>query len=237
MKQDICNFVAECDVCQYNKGEIVKSSDTLQSLPIPPAIWKDISMDFITVLPKSGNKSVIMVVVNHLSKYAHFCTLQHPLTISTVTQIFMDQVFKLHGMLHSIFFDHDPTFTSNFWQELFKIQGTELHLNTTYHPQTDGQKKVVNKCLETYLRCFASEKKNQWAQWLPLVEWWYNTSYHTTTRMTPFEVVYGQKPPSVFSYLPGSSKVQAVDLTLIDQEAILRTLKENLVMAQNCMKQ
>jgi hypothetical protein len=78
--------------------------------------------------------------------------------------------------------------------------------------------------------------QNQWAQWLPLAEWWYNTSYHKTTRMTPFEVVYGQKPPSVLSYLLGALKVLAVDLTLTYQEAILHTLKENLFMAQNCMK-
>jgi hypothetical protein len=160
-------------------------------------------MDFIVSLPKSGNKLVIMVVVDCLSKYAHLCALQHPFTTSTVAQFFIDQVFKLHGMLHSIVYDHNPTFTSNFWQELFKLQGTQLHLNTTYHPQTE----VVNKCLETYLRCFASERQHQWAQWLPLVEWWYNTLYHTTTRMTPFEVVYGQKPPLVLSYFPGVSKL------------------------------
>jgi hypothetical protein len=194
-------------------------------------------MDFITVLPKSGKKSVNMVIVDILSKYAHFCTLQHSFIASTVAQIFMDQVFKLHGMPHSIVSYRNPTFTSNFWQEMFKIQGTELHLIIAYHPQTDGQTGVVDKCLETYLRCFASEKKNQWAQWLPLVEWWYNTSYHTATRVTLFEVVYGQKPPSVLSYLPGASKVQAIDLTLTTREAILRTLKENLVMAQNHMKQ
>jgi hypothetical protein len=98
------------------------------------SIWKDISMDFITSLPKSGNKSVIMVVVDRLSKYSHFCALQHPFTASTVAQLFMDQVFKLHGMPHSIVSDSDPTFTSNFWQELFKLQGTQLHLSTTYHP-------------------------------------------------------------------------------------------------------
>jgi hypothetical protein len=61
--------------------------------------------------------------------------------------------------------------------------------------------KVVNKCLETYFKCFASKQKNHWAQWLPLVEWWYNTSYHTTTHMTPFEEVYGQNPPSFLSYM------------------------------------
>jgi hypothetical protein len=134
MKQDIRNFFIECEVCQCNKGEIVKSSGALQLLPIPPAIWKDISMDFITGLPKSRNKSVIMVVVDRLSKYAHFYTLQHPFTASMMAQIFMDRVFKLHGMPHSIVFDRDPTFTSNFWQELFKLQGTQLHLNSAYHP-------------------------------------------------------------------------------------------------------
>jgi hypothetical protein len=171
-------------------------------------------MDFIIGLPKSGNKSIIMVVVDFLSKYAHFCALQHPFTTSMVAQMFMDQVFKLHAMPHSIVSDRDPTFTSNFWQELFKIQGTQLHLRIAYHPQIDGQTKVVNKCLETYLMCFSLENQNKWAQWLPLIEWLYNTSYHTTTHKTPFEVVYGHKPPSVLSYLPGVSKVQAVDQTL-----------------------
>jgi hypothetical protein len=160
-------------------------------------------MDFIVGLPKSGNKSFTMVVVDHLSKYAHFCALQHPFTTSTIAQLFMDQVFKHHGMPHSIVSNRDPTFTNNFWQELFKLQGTQLHLITTYHPQTDGQTKFVNKCLETYLRCFSSKKKTQWDQWLPLTEWFYNTSYHTTTHMTSFEAVYGQNPPSVLSYFLG----------------------------------
>jgi hypothetical protein len=108
--------VVECDVCQCNKGKTVKSPGTLQLLLIPPTIWRDISMDFIVGLPKSGNKSVIMVVVDRHSKYAHFFSLQHPFTTSIVAQIFMDQVFKLHGMSHSIVSDRNPTFTNNFWQ-------------------------------------------------------------------------------------------------------------------------
>jgi hypothetical protein len=135
MKKDVHTFVEECDVFQCNKGEAIKSPGTLQLLSIPPTIWRYISMDFIVGLPKSGNKSVIMVVIDHLSKYDNLCSLQHPFTSSTVDQIFMDHVFKLHGMPHSIFYDHD------------------------------GKNEVVNKCLETYLRCFASERKNQWDQW------------------------------------------------------------------------
>jgi hypothetical protein len=121
MKKDIHTFVAECDVCQCNKGETIKSPGTLQPFPIPTAIWRDISMDFSVGLPKSGNKSIIVVVVDCLSKYAHLCVLQHPFTASTVAQLFMDHIFKLHGMPHSIVSNRDPTFTSNFWQELFRL--------------------------------------------------------------------------------------------------------------------
>jgi hypothetical protein len=102
MKQDIRNFVAECDVCQRNKGETVKSPDTLQPLLIPPAIWRDISMDFITGLPKSGNKSFIMVVVDRLSKYAHFCALQHPLhqqVFGNIFEVFCLRKEKLVGSM------------------------------------------------------------------------------------------------------------------------------------------
>jgi hypothetical protein len=120
MKQDICTFVAECDIFQCNKGEKVKTPGTLQPLPIPPIIWTYISMEFIVGLPKYGNKSVIMVVVDRLSKYAHLCALQHPFKASTVAQVFMENIFKLHGMPQSIVSDHDSTFTSNFWKELFR---------------------------------------------------------------------------------------------------------------------
>jgi hypothetical protein len=106
--------VEECDVFQCNKGETVKAPSTLQLLSIPPTIWRDISMDFIVGLPKLGNKSVIMVIVDLLSKYYHLYALQHPFTASNVAQFFMDQVFKLHGMPHSIVFYHDSTFTNNF---------------------------------------------------------------------------------------------------------------------------
>ena len=105
MKHDIHTFVVECDVCQHNKGETIKAIGTLQPLSIPPTIWRDISMDFIVGLPKSRNKSVIMVVFDLLSKYAHFCSLQHPFTAFIMAQRFMDHVFKLHGMPHSIVYD------------------------------------------------------------------------------------------------------------------------------------
>jgi len=124
MKKDILTFVAECYICQHNKGEMVNTQGALHSLPIPATIWTDISMDFIVGLPKAGNKSVIMVLIDHLSKYAHFCVMQHPFTPATVAQFFIDQIFQLHGMPTSIVLDCDPTFTIKFGQELFQLQGT-----------------------------------------------------------------------------------------------------------------
>jgi hypothetical protein len=139
----------ECEVCQCNKGETIKSPGALQPLPILASMWTNISMDFIMGLPKAGNKSFIMMVVDCLSKYAHFCALPHPFTLALVAQVFLDQIFKLHGMPTSIVSNHDTTFTSTFWKELFKLQGTQLNMSTTYHPQSDDQTKLVNKCLKT----------------------------------------------------------------------------------------
>eukprot|EP00253_Pinus_taeda_P024893 PITA_24893 len=171
MKKDILTFVTECDVCQHQKRETVNIPGTLQPLPIRASIWMEASMDFIIGLPKLGNKSVIMVVVDQLSRYSHFCALPHPFTPTLVAQSFMDQIFKLHGIPTSIVSDRDPIFTSNFWQELFRIQGTQLKLSTSYHLQIDGQTESINKCLETYLRRFTSEKQHLWVKWLRLAEW------------------------------------------------------------------
>lgn len=111
-----------------------------------------------------------------------------------------------------------------------------MKMSTFYHPQYDGQTKVINKFLETYLHSFTSEKKHHWVQWFLLVEWWYNTTYHKATKMSSYEVVYGKHPPLVTSYLPWTSKVQEVDTLLQIHVRTLVALKTNLEMAQNHMK-
>ena len=110
-------------------------------------------------------------------------------------------------------------------------------MRTSYHPQIDGKIEAVNQFLEMYLHCFASKRKHQWVQWLPLAEWWYNITYHATTKMTTYETVYGKQPPSLTSYLLETFKVQEVETLLQWRDWTLATLKDNLAMAQNCMKQ
>jgi transposase InsO family protein len=112
----------------------------------------------------------------------------------------VDNIVKLHGVPQSIVSDRDKIFTSNFWKELFRLQGTMLKMSTSYHPQTDGQTEVVNRCLENYLHCFAGDKPKEWTRWLPWAEWWYNTTCHSATKMIPFEAVYGLPPPILSTY-------------------------------------
>lgn len=143
-------------------------------------------MDFIESLPISNEFDTILVVVDRLSKYGHFIPLRHPFSAATVVAVLVWDVVKLRGIPSSIISDRDKDFMSGFWKELFRH-------SSRYHPRSDGQTEVVNRCLETYLRCFAGVKPKQWVKWLPWAEFWYNTTFHTSASMTPFLVVY-QRP-------------------------------------------
>ena len=140
-------------------------------------------------------------------------------------------------MPRSIVSDRDRIFTSKFWTELFQLQGTKLKMSTAYHPQTNGQTEVVNRFLETYLRCFASDRPKEWAKWLPWAEWWYNTTYHLSTKCAPYEALYGWPAPVIPKYIIGSAKVDQVDQELTDRDKLLQLLKDNLSIAQARMKQ
>lgn len=194
-------------------------------------------MDFVEGLPKSGGKDVIMVVVDTLSKYAHFIALSHPFTALKVAQSYLDNVYKLHGSPKSIISDRDKVFTSAFLREFMKLLGVNLKLCIAYHPQTDGQSEVLNRCLEGYLRCMCHTLPQDWLKYLPLAEFWYNTNFHSTTKKTPYEVMYGQPPPIHMPYILGSSLLDAVDKSLHMREQTISILKQNLCKAQNRMKQ
>lgn len=138
--------------CQ--KYLVVAPSGLLQSLNLPEQFWEEISMDFIIRLPKSKRYASIFVVVDRLTKWNHFIPLKHPYSTILLVEVFIKEVSCLHGIPILIVSDRDPIFLSSFWKELFKLQGTQLKMSTTYHPQRDGQTKVVNRCLETFLQCF-----------------------------------------------------------------------------------
>lgn len=141
--------------------------------------------------------------MDRLSKYGHFILLKHPYTTRSIAAIFAKEIVRLHGIPKSMLSDRDPLFIRIFWQELFSLQGTVLKMSSSYHPETDGQTEVVNRCVESYLRCFASEKPRNWSYWLPWAELWYNTTFPVSTGSIPFQVVYGRKPPTIVRFVYG----------------------------------
>jgi len=236
LRKDIRNYVRVCQVCQRYKADLSVPGGLLQPLPIPGAVWVDVSLDFIEGLPKSRGADTILVVVDRLSKYAHFLTLAHPFTAAAVAQVYFDNIFKLHGVPKTIVSDRDKVFLSQFWQEFFRLQHVSLHMSTAYHPQSDGQSEVVNRGLEGYLRCMTGERPHEWKLWLPLAEWWYNSNWHTSIGITPYEVVYGQPPSLHIPYVAGDSVVEAVDRSLKAREECIEMLKFHLNRAQQRMK-
>jgi hypothetical protein len=131
------------------KPKHIHTLGLLQPLPIPFEAWTSIGVDFITRLPKSDEKDVIMVVVDRLNKYAHFIPLSHSYSATTVAQAFLDNIYKFYGLPSSIVSNRDPVFTSRFWKELTSLLGIHLNMSISYHAQTDGQTERVNQCLET----------------------------------------------------------------------------------------
>jgi len=134
LRQTVKEYLQICAVSQQCKSDCMKPAGLLQPLPIPTRIWTDISMDFIEGLPISNDHSVIMVVVDRLSKYAHFIPLKHPFTAASVAKTFVANVVRLHGIPTSIVSDRDKVFISSFWQTLFQLQGTQLCMSSSYHP-------------------------------------------------------------------------------------------------------
>ena len=178
-------------------------------------------MDFITALPVSRGMSTILVVVDHLSKYIHLGALPANFTAAKVAELFVEIVVKHHGFPKSIVSNRDPVFVSTFWRRLFELSGTKLSMSSSYHPQTDGG-------LEQYLRAFVQDNPKTWLFFLCWVEFHYNSSFHSSLKMSHFQALYGRTPPTIPCYTRTSSSIQAIDDILTQRDQLLLTLKRNL---------
>ncbi|GJZ87852.1 putative reverse transcriptase domain-containing protein [Tanacetum coccineum] len=176
------------------KAECQKPSGLLVQLEIPMWKWERITMDFIIKLPKRSNKhDTIWVIVDRLTKSAHFIPTREINSMETLTRLYIKEIVSRHGVPISIILDHDSHFTSRFWQSLQSGLGTQLDMSMAYHPETNRKSERTIQTLEDMLRACVIDFGKGWEKYLPLVEFSYNNSYHASIKATSFEALYGQK--------------------------------------------
>ncbi|KAI3773906.1 hypothetical protein L1987_48445 [Smallanthus sonchifolius] len=170
MKNDVTEYVSKCLTCSLVKAEHQKPCGKIQPLPIPEWKWEEITMDFITKLPRTAKgNDTIWVIVNRLTKSAHFLPIRETSSSERLAEIFIKEV------------------------KFNEAMGTRLNISTAYHPQTDGQSKRTIQTLEDMVRACIIDFGGSWDSHLPLAEFSYNNSYHSTIGMPPFEMLYGRK--------------------------------------------
>ncbi|KAL0543836.1 hypothetical protein IC582_018941 [Cucumis melo] len=237
MKREVAEFVSKCLVCQQVKAPRQKPAGLLQPLSIPEWKWENVSMDFITGLPRTlRGFTVIWVVVDRLTKSAHFVPGKSTYTASKWAQLYMSEIVRLHGVPVSIVSDRDARFTSKFWKGLQTAMGTRLDFSTAFHPQTDGQTERLNQVLEDMLRACALEFPGSWDSHLHLMEFAYNNSYQATIGMAPFEALYGRccRSPVCWGEV-GEQRLMGPELVQSTNEAIQK-IRSRMHTAQSRQK-
>ncbi|KAI3806853.1 hypothetical protein L1987_22769 [Smallanthus sonchifolius] len=173
------------------KHEVTKY---IQPLDIPEWKWEHITMDFITKLPRTAKgHDTIWVIVDRLTKTAHFLPIRETFSSERLAEVFINEVVARHGMPLTIVSDRDTRFSSRFWKRFHEAMGTRLNISTAYHPQTDGQSERTIQTLEDMLRACIIDFGGSWDSHLPLAEFSYNNSHHTTIGMPPYEMLYGRR--------------------------------------------
>ncbi|GJT54002.1 putative reverse transcriptase domain-containing protein [Tanacetum coccineum] len=194
MKAKIAKYVSKCLTCAKVKIEYQKPSGLLVQPEIPQWKWENITMDFVTKLPNTAAwQDTIWVIVDRLTKSAHFLPMREDDTLEKLTRLYLKEVVSRHGVPVSIISDRDGKFTSYFLKSLHKALGTRLDMSTAYHPETDGQSERTNQTLEDMLRACVLDFRKGWDKHLPLVEFSYNNIYHTSIKAAPFEALYGRR--------------------------------------------
>jgi hypothetical protein len=234
MKREIVEYVARCDSCQRIKVEHQRPVGLLQPLQIPQEKWDEIGMEFIVGLPRTrACYDSIWVVVDHLTKAAHFIPVKTTYSSAVLTELYMSRIVCLHGVPKKIVSDSGTQFTSHFWQQLHEALGTHLKFSLAYHPQTDGQTERTNQILEDMLRACALQDKLGWKKRLPYAEFSYNNSYQASLKMSPFQALYGRNCRTPLHWdQPGERQVFGIDIILEAEESV-RMVRENLKTAQS----
>uniref|UniRef100_A0A670IJD3 Gypsy retrotransposon integrase-like protein 1 n=1 Tax=Podarcis muralis TaxID=64176 RepID=A0A670IJD3_PODMU len=235
LKADVARYVAGCDVCRRAKGPTGRPPGLLQPLPVPPRPWHTVSLDFVVDLPSSRGCTCLLVFSDHFTKMVHCVPCPSVPTAKETAQLYLQHVFRLHGLPERVVSDRGVQFTSRFWRALHQTLGTEVCLSSAYHPQTDGQTERANAVLEQYLRCYCSYQQDDWVDHLALAEFAYNNAVNASTQQTPFQASYGYHPRLFPEVLPASA-VPAVTEWLQELQSQQQLLVEQLHQAKEAYK-
>lgn len=239
MSRLVGQYTAHCDLCLRTKtrrhlptGELIPSAS-------PSEPWEAISVDFIVELPEAHGYDAILVVVCMLGKRAHFLRTHTTITAEGTARLYLNEVWKHHGMPRSIRSDRGPQFVADFTRELCRLAGVKQETSTAYHPQTDGQTERVNQELEQFIRLFVSERQDDWDELLPVGEFSYNNHIHSSTQQTPFMVDIGRNPrmgfePNIHSSLESVNKfVERLKAGWSEAQAALTKAKDDYARYYN----
>ncbi|MBW0480052.1 hypothetical protein O181_019767 [Austropuccinia psidii MF-1] len=182
MPQFIKDYVSSCQQCSRNKNIHHKKFGIPKPLPIPNGPWISLSMDFITQLPLSNSFDSILVIVDIFSKMEVFIPTMSSITSLDLAHASIKNIFSKHGLPSIIVSDIGALFFSSFWTNLCQKLKISRDLSTAYHPEADGQTESVNQILEQYLWIYLSYYQDYWNTSLPLVEFSYNSSDHSSTK-------------------------------------------------------
>jgi transposase InsO family protein len=198
MLQDVKGYVRSCQACARSKATRHKRFGVYTPLPVPKGPWTDLTLDFITELPKGTYQGQsydsILVVVDRFTKMSHYIPTRSTMKASDLAEVFLREIIRLHGVPESIVSDRGTLFTSEFWSTFCYYLGVKRKLSTAFHPQTDRQTERQNQTLEQYLRVYSNYEQDNWARLLPQAEFAYNNSEHQGIGTTPFCMAYGIDP-------------------------------------------
>ena len=237
MRAFVNEYVRTCDACERAKGPRHKRHGELQPLPVPSQPWESIAMDFVIKLPPTpDNFDSILVVVDRFSKMAHFIPMHETDTAEEVANLFLENIFRLHGFPQDIVSDRGSVFTSRFWQHLMRRLDVKPNLSTAFHPQSDGQTERTNQILEQYLRIYCNYRQTDWKSLLPLAEFSYNDSHQSSLKSSPFFPNYAFHPKFTITQQPADPLPNASSELVKDLKSLHRHLKINLTSAVESMK-
>jgi len=209
-----------CDMCQWMKNRPQQPFGPLVPNKVPNRPWEIISTDLITQLPESNSYNAICVIVNRLTKRAHFIPINNQFSSKDMAQLLYDKVYPLHGLPLQIILDRGVQYLAKLFQEWYKILGIESTMSTAYHSQTDGQTEYVNQALEQYLRCYVDYNLSNWLDLLPSAEFAYNNQAHKGIKESLFYLEYGRHPRAGPILVKESPQRDLNDLMYKRQEAL-----------------